>query len=443
MSDSTLTQGPERHGNGVRRSAYLYVALDCAQPLTGGARHALDGLDLVLVGRRDQRSAARDEDAGRRRLTLGLADRWMSSAHARLERVLGRWVLEDQQSKNGVRVNGAPVQRAELDDGDVVEVGRTFLVFRAAQLAPAPEPLPDARTLVPELAADLEKLKAVAASAVPVLVTGETGTGKELAARAVHEASRRAGPFVPVNCGALPRELVESQLFGHVKGAFTGAADDRPGLVRSAHKGTLFLDEVGELPLTAQPSLLRVLQEREVTPVGATKAVPVDLQLVAATHRDLEELVEEKAFRADLLARLQGYTLALPPLRERLEDLGLIAAAVLRRSKLEHVALSLDVGRALMAYDWPMNVRELEKALQVGAALAGPRPVELAHLPEAVRAPRPAAKRPDDARLEEQLVAALREHRGNVSAVARAMGKARMQVQRWLKRFGLDPASFR
>ncbi len=444
MSDSTLTQAPSSSSDGVRRCAYLYLALDCAQPAAGGARFGLDGVSTVQLGRSERRSATRDQSPAGPRLQLGLSDRWMSTTHARLERIMGRWVLEDQHSKNGVRVNGQPVTRAELNDGDLIEVGRTFLIFRAAQLAEgsAESPGEGEPTLVPDLLAEFEKLRAVASS-VPVLICGETGTGKELAAREVHLRPGRTGPFVPVNCGALPKDLVESQLFGHVKGAFTGATEDRQGLVRSAHKGTLFLDEVAELPLAAQPVLLRVLQEREVFPVGATRGVPVDIQLVAATHRDLDEMVDAQSFRADLLARLAGFTLALPPLRERPEDSGLIVAAVLRRANRANAALSLEAGRALFAYDWPLNIRELEKALQLAAALAADKPIELAHLPETVRAPRAAARRGGEDGLREQLVTWMREHHGNVSAVARASGKARMQVQRWLKRFGLDPASFR
>ena len=442
MANGTLTNESKRSTGGPRCEPYLYVVLDCAQPLAPSTRHALGDVDVVLVGRRERRSSTNETVAGERRLSLGLADRWMSSNHARLQRVMGKWLVEDQQSKNGTRVGGQGVERTELRDGDVVEVGRTFLLFRSEQLSVGAPPA-DPGTLLPELQAELERLRAVAPKNVPVLISGETGTGKELAARAAHLASRRSGPFVPVNCGALPRDLVASELFGHTKGAFTGALENRPGLVRSAHGGTLFLDEIGELPLEAQPALLRALQEREVVPVGATRAVPVDIQLVAATHQDLEALVEENRFRADLLARLSGFSLSLPPLRERREDLGLLVAALLRRAGQENATLSLEAARALFGYGWPMNVRELEKALQVSAALAAGKPIEPAHLPETVRAPRPAqAKRDDDSDLRERLVAALRQHRGNVSAVARELGKARMQVQRWLKRFGLDPASF-
>jgi transcriptional regulator of acetoin/glycerol metabolism len=197
-----------------------------------------------------------------------------------------------------------------------------------------------------------------------------------------------------------------------------------------------------------QPMLLRALQEREVTPVGSTKAVPVDLQLVTATHRDLPAAVERRQFRADLLARLSGFTLSLPPLRERREDLGLIAGRLLERLGAKGCSFSLDAGRELFSRAWPMNVRELEKALQVGAALAGEGNVlESAHLPPLLDAPKtaplPLRIPAGDEALRGELVRILEESGGNVSEVARAMGKARMQVQRWLKRFGLDPIDFR
>src|SRR5437588_230906 len=166
---------------------------------------------------------------------------------------------------------------------------------------------------------------------IPVLLLGETGTGKELIARAVHDLSGRTGPFLAVNCGALPETLVESELFGYRKGAFSGAYEDRPGLVRSSDKGTLLLDEIGSLPLPAQAALLRVLQEEEVVPVGATRPLRVNLRVVAATHEDLGVLASQELFRADLLARLSGFTLDLPPVRERREDVGLFLTSLLRK----------------------------------------------------------------------------------------------------------------
>jgi DNA-binding NtrC family response regulator len=213
------------------------------------------------------------------------------------------------------------------------------------------------------------RLRRVAPSDLTVLVLGESGTGKELVAQAIHQVSpRHAGPFVPVNCASIPDSLIESELFGHEKGAFTGAGAAHAGLVESASLGTLFLDEIGELPLAAQARLLRVLQEKEVRRVGATRALHVDVRLVAATHRDLPAMVQQGAFRGDLYFRLRVVELRLPPLRERADDLFLLAANVLSRACARtgraRAVLSEGAQRALLAYPWPGNVRELENALE-------------------------------------------------------------------------------
>ncbi|MEW5743145.1 MAG: sigma 54-interacting transcriptional regulator [Myxococcota bacterium] len=465
---STLTQGfASSDAAGPRREAFLFRVLDADAPLTPSARFSLSDVDEVKLGRGDTRATHRSQVGATRVLSIEVADRWMSGQHARVSRVMRRWVLEDAGSKNGVRLNGALVTRAELEDGDVFELGRTFFVFRAAQpitkdaasdlesdrLADGP---PGLATLQPELTLRLEQVRRIAASTVTVALTGESGSGKEVLARAIHALSGRSGPFIAVNCGALPAELVESELFGHRKGAFSGATEDRPGLVRAAHGGTLFLDEVGDLPLAAQPALLRVLQEKQVLPVGATTPLPVDLRVISATHRDLVALCQRNSFRDDLRARLSGFQLALPRLVERREDLGLLVASLLKRvsgPKAASVQLSLPVARALFTWTWPLNVRELEKALEAAVVLADGRPIELEHLPEAMRGgpapeqkpspPKATPQSADDEALKARLVAMLTEHRGNVSAVARAMGKARMQIQRWMARFGLDPQDFK
>src|SRR6266852_6634237 len=177
----------------------------------------------------------------------------------------------------------------------------------------------------------MRKLEAVAASTVSVVLQGESGTGKEVAATAMHRLSGRVGPFLPVNCGGLPETLIESELFGSRKGAFSGADKDRPGLFRSADGGTLFLDEIGELPASAQSALLRVLQDGEILPIGATQPIRVDVRFLAATNRNLDAQVARGLFRADLLARISGFAVWLPPLRERREDMGILIAALLNR----------------------------------------------------------------------------------------------------------------
>jgi sigma-54 dependent transcriptional regulator, acetoin dehydrogenase operon transcriptional activator AcoR len=309
------------------------------------------------------------------------------------------------------------------------------------------------RTLLPELEESHGALGRVARkSAVPVLFLGPTGSGKEVLAREVHTQSGRAGPFIPVNCGALPVSLVEGLLFGHVKGAFSGAARDEIGFVRSADGGTLFLDEIGDLPATSQAALLRVLQEREVIPIGATRAVKVDVRVVAATHRPLEALSDSGGFRTDLLARLKGYSHRLPLLQERMADFGVILADVLTQvapDRAERLTFAPEAARALLAYAWPLNIRELHQAMASAVALAADDVIGASHLPAELFAPPPPPSAPpssppsaDDA-LRDRIVALLHEHKGNVTAVARVLGKAPAQIHRWMHRFQIDPDTYR
>jgi transcriptional regulator with AAA-type ATPase domain len=444
--------------------AQLVVALVCDRPQEQPSRHLLDEIDVVAIGRGRARQATRSTVGGMRKLDLRASDGAMSEHHARLTRVHGQWLIEDQQSKNGVLVNGRPVQRGRLADGDLVELGGTLIVFRDA-VAAAPGPadldaealpaaLPGLRTFSGVLAAELAGVATAATAAVPVLVRGETGTGKEVIARALHQLSRRSGAFVAVNCGALPAALVEAELFGHRRGAFSGAVEDRPGHVRSADGGTLLLDEVGDLPLQAQATLLRVLQEREVVAIGESLPVRVDVRVVAATHVDLAQRVADGRFRRDLLARLTGLVVTLPNLAERREDLGLLVGRLLARAGAPpRQGFTPAAARALFHHDWPDNVRELDMTLGTALALASGKTIDLVHLPATVRAGAKAAEEgaaSDEARLSEAdaalratLVASLKEHGGNISAVARAMGKARWQVHRWLRRFEIDSEGYR
>jgi DNA-binding NtrC family response regulator len=388
----------------------------------------------------------------------------MSTEHARLVRKGDRFHLEDLAAKNGTYRQGARVVRSVLSDGDVIEIGHTFFVYRQSQ----PE-LPDLAlhggagdpllSLQPRLAELRDRLDDLAASRLPLLIAGETGTGKELVALSVHARSQRSGAFVPVNCGALPAALLESELFGHRKGAFSGAHQDHLGLVRSSDRGTLFLDEIGELALSAQAALLRVLQDSAVRPVGDTRAIPIDLRVVAATHRNLEAMVAEGTFRSDLLARLGGPHVELPPLRQRREDLGLIVAALLARHAPDRPAIALSQAMARMVFrrDWPRNVRELELWLAASLALQRddgplePAPGSSAGQPEVGDAvgdavgPAPPMPHIPEAELarRDRLVELLAQHGGNVAAVARALSKGREQVYRWIERYGLEPTSYR
>jgi transcriptional regulator with PAS, ATPase and Fis domain len=255
---------------------------------------------------------------------------------------------------------------------------------------------------------------------------------------------------VAVNCSALPASLLESQLFGHTRGAFTGAIRDEPGYVRRASGGTFFLDEVGDLPAPAQAALLRVLEEAEVVPVGGTSPIKVDLRVVAATHKALDKLAIRGEFRVDLLARLSGHRHALIPMRQRIEDLGLLVGTLLRRSKVpgaSELGFTVDAGKWLLSQRWPLNIRELSQLLGVAAALAEEPRIERGHLMERrfdqpVEADEDASDVvADDVR--GRLVALLEKHKGNVSGVARDMGKSRVHIHRWIRKFSLDIDMYR
>jgi DNA-binding NtrC family response regulator len=459
---NTLSSDGDLHpaARAAQAGEFLFYVLAAHRAPGDSTRHSLTGIDEVLITRDEVRGHRRDG----RRLTLGFDDRWMSVSHARLRRHDQRWRLDCGRAKNLGYHNGQRVTEAWLCDGDVVELGRSFFVFRAAQPAvPGAPPdvsaaalrstSPGLRTLSPRLAILFDSLPDLASSGLPFVITGETGTGKEVLARAVHELERRRGTFVALNCGGLPGDLAESELFGFRKGTFTGAIQDRPGLVRAAHGGTLFLDEVAELPLSVQAALLRVLQEREVLTLGSTQPVAVDFQLIVASHCDLDAAVASGRFRQDLRARLHGFTVRLPALRQRREDLGLLLAAI---------GASIDAGappllgrlaaRELFTRSWPRNIRELERGLRVAATLARGGVIEPHHLdgelsPQPTTPPKPPAPvtqlSASDAARCDHLASLLHDHRGNVTHVARALGKRPVQIYRWLKRYGLDPTTYR
>ncbi|MCC4615078.1 sigma-54 dependent transcriptional regulator [Xanthomonas campestris pv. asclepiadis] len=294
-----------------------------------------------------------------------------------------------------------------------------------------------------------KRIGLAAASDLPVLITGETGTGKELVARALHRASARAAAaFVAVNCAAIPLELMESELFGHRKGAFSGATSDRIGLIREADGGTLFLDEIGDMPLPMQAKLLRFLQEGEVTPLGGRGAQKVDVRVLAATHRDLAAWVAAGQFRSDLRYRLNVVPIELPPLRERGQDIVLLAQYFLRSGEGAARALSADAQARLLAYPWPGNVRELRNVMQRSQLLVRGHSIVAADLDEALdhSAERPTTTAPLEgtlpkavARLEKQMIQdALAHSGGNRAEAARRLGIHRQLLYRKLDEYGLQ-----
>jgi transcriptional regulator with GAF, ATPase, and Fis domain len=382
-------------------------------------------------------------------------DSRVSRHHATLHTdPLGNLRLVDEGSRNGTQVNGVRVVDHRLLDGDVVSIGDSHFVVR---VEPDEQEDGEVSTLighapsVRSLRAMIERIGPTTASA---LLLGESGTGKDVVARALHEASRPGRPFVAVNCAAIPESLAESQLFGHVAGAFSGAVA-RPGLFRAADGGTLFLDEVGELPEAIQPKLLRALQDHLITPVGATTPASVDVRIIAATNRDLDAAMSENKFRGDLFARLSEVPLTLPPLRARRED---VLVLLMHALGSPAVRLAPPLAEALLLHAWPFNVREVlaiaahlritsrgasELDLDLVAdRLDIPDDIATASTPPSARPseePQDREPPPDRAKLE----ALLREHRGVVADVARSMRRSRKQVYRWITAQGLDVRAYR
>jgi DNA-binding NtrC family response regulator len=297
----------------------------------------------------------------------------------------------------------------------------------------------------------LHTIDRVASATLPILVTGESGTGKEIVARALHYTGpRRDGPFITVNCAAVPEALFEAELFGHQRGAFTGAVTDRVGAFESAQHGTLFLDEIGELPLLLQPKLLRAVQTSEVTPIGTSAPRIVDVRLVAATNRDLTKDMQEGRFREDLYYRLSVFPIALPPLRERIEDVAALTHHHLRiiaeREKRPVPRLTQGALRNLMQYEWPGNVRELINALEYAFVLATDGVIDAVHLALGAgqRAENVIPYR--DAKIDfdrRYFSTAMRLAGGNVSTAARITGKTRKEIYEALRRVGLTVTDYR
>jgi two-component system response regulator HydG len=297
----------------------------------------------------------------------------------------------------------------------------------------------------------LRLAETVAPTESTVLIQGESGTGKEVIARYIHELSLRdGGPFLSINCGALPESLLESELFGHVKGSFTGAVKDKSGLFTAAAKGTFFLDEIGETTPATQVKLLRVLQHREVIPVGATESQPIDTRLLAATNRDLEEEIRRGIFRRDLYYRLNVIAIHLPPLRERRDDIPLLAGAFLDRAGAQRgetpKRLSEPAQDAMMNYVWPGNVRELENALERAVILTTGDVIEIDALPERVKEPEPIkliderpVRNPTLETIERAYIMwVLQSEAGNKTRAAETLGIDPSTLHRKLSRFGAE-----
>jgi DNA-binding NtrC family response regulator len=384
---------------------------------------------------------------------LRLEDPYVSALHLRIEPRAGRWDLVDLDSTNGTFVGGTRVQRAELPVGTTVAIGGTELLLEPLAAPPPTRPatFEGMRSGDPGMRQVFELVERVAPSGAPVAVLGETGVGKELVARALHARSeRRAGPFIPVNCSAIAESLIEGELFGHEKGAFTGAERLRKGAFEEAHGGTIFLDEVGELPIDLQPKLLRVLELGEVKRVGASRPLQVDVRIVAATHRDLRAAVRAGKFREDLFYRLCVVPVTVPPLRARRGDVRTLAELFLQSTAPRGADLrwTEEALRKLEGYDWPGNVRQLRNVVQRallfrGEGLAIPAGAVVF---EDTRAPREEGDH-DVLHLKgltmeeierEAIRLSLRRHGGRRASVVRELQIAKSTVSKRIGQWGLQ-----
>ncbi len=430
-------------------------------------------------------------DIGRRpggvegRATLTLPDGTVSSLHARIQRAAGGsdlFVIQDLGSTNGTYVDGRKVLGPmPLDNGAVLFLGSHVLVFRLITAAEreaieedAAAPLTPVATLSPTLATTAAKLRRLARSDAEILLVGETGVGKEVFATAIHTLSGRAGKLVAINCAAIPRELVESELFGYEKGAHSTAQTRKIGLVEEANGGTLFLDEIGEMPIELQSKLLRFLQDRRFSPLGSTRVIEADVRVVAATSR--VALEKGAHVQEALIGRLGAQPILLPPLRDRIEDVGRLCAYFLR-DVTDGRTFEPEAFKALMLHDWPLNVRELLKVIGEAEVLSRSTPaIGFEHLPSAIVSklqldigdefedtnvdpePRPFDQKDDSqvvgpsppttrlrrpAPTREELISELTECKGSVAQVARRLSRQYAVVWRCIQRYGIDAGSFR
>ncbi len=373
-------------------------------------------------------------------------DPHVSRRHAEVAYMNGAVVLRDLQSRNGTYVDGIAVKEVILHGPATIRVGGTSIRFETEVRSPAagPRKMGDAVGSSPEMQGVFEVLERLAPSDLTITLLGETGVGKDVLACAVHDASaRREGPFIVFDCGAATPTLIESALFGHEKGAFTGASAAVAGAFERAHGGTLFFDEIGELSLDLQPKLLRALEQRKIQRVGSTVELPVDVRILAATNRDLEAEVAQGRFRQDLFFRLSAAVVAVPPLRSRLADLPELVDAILTAEgrRLQVTRETLD---ALATYDWPGNVRELRNVLMAAAAMADADLLEPRHLMifkprrrNSTLADFPLGGRSLESIERAAIVQTLKGADGNKVKAAKALGIAASTLYEKLRRYGI------
>ncbi len=333
-------------------------------PIAGGLKIPIEG--IIEMGR----------DPGNH---YCISDPHVSAYHCKFERRPNGFFLKDLNSLNGVRVNGLKIHEGQLLNGSHIQIGNTEFLFQTEcdNELPQLEDLP-LSSRNKDWTLRLRTISQLSKTDLPVFLQGESGCGKEVLAKVIHDQShRKKWPFISVNCSALTESLVESELFGHLKGSFTGAQSDRKGAFEAARNGTLFLDEIGDLPLTLQPKLLRALENKEIRPVGCDRIVETNVRIITATHKDLQKMVNEGQFRADLFFRMHVIKIPIPALRDRMEDFNDLLYFFCRQT---HVAFSVQAIEELRSYSWPGNIRELKNIVARASALFPKTYIEPEHL---------------------------------------------------------------
>ncbi len=471
VDGEAVAEAPLSDGAEVALGAWRALFRSTPAPVDGATRLS-GGTSVRAAGQAPRAGPARlrIRDAGRERAValdadvvsvgkdpandLVLADPFVSARHLRLERRGGRWWVRDLGSTNGTLVGGMRVSDAELPAGAVVTLGDAELVLEAAEGSrrAAPAAFEGMISSDPAMRQMFELVERVAPADAAVTILGETGTGKELVARALHRLSgRREAAFIPVNCSAIAESLIESELFGHEKGAFSGAERLRKGAFEEADGGTIFLDEIGELPLDLQPKLLRTLELGEVKRVGASRPLTVNVRVVGATHRDLRAQVRAGKFREDLYYRLCVVPVTIPPLRARRSDIRPLAEHFLARAAPRGLALRFpeEAAAKLESYDWPGNVRQLRNAVQRALLFRGEGATVPASAITFEDARASAAMPGDDDTLyvrgltmedleREAIRLSLRRHRGKRAAVVKELGLAKSTVMKRIAQWGLQ-----
>lgn len=370
---------------------------------------------------------------------LQIEDPFVSTRHARIELRAQGYFLRDLRSRNGTYLNGTPVMEAQLACGDRIRIGRTEFLFTSERDTKSSNLHLKSRNEAWNM--QLHRLSSIAQSEMPVLLSGPSGSGKEILAQSLHRFSDRAHEaFVSVNCSALSDSLVESELFGHVKGSFTGASSDRKGAFESARGGTLFLDEIGDLPLSLQPKLLRALENQEIRPVGSDRSVQTNVRIVAATHKNLKKQVVEGLFRADLYFRLHVVQINSPALIERLED---FEDLLFHFAKDKRVRFSYAAVETLKRHSWPGNIRELKNTVSRARALFPDRQVEaedIEHLIDSMPAPQwPSPSEPAIKSIEREMICdRLLANQGNQRRTATELGLPKSTLHDRIKAYRIN-----